>query len=379
MQKKKECVAMLLAGGEGSRLQPLTRSLAKPAVPFGGKYRIVDFTLSNCANSGIDTVGVLTQYQPLVLSEYVGDGRAWDLDRSLGGVRILPPYKARRGGDWYRGTANAVWQNREFIARYAPRFVLVLSGDHIYRMNYRALIAHHIAHHADASIAVIDVPLEEASRFGILSADEEGRMTAFEEKPKNPKSTLASMGIYLFNTAYLMQYLEKDAADPTSKNDFGKNVIPAMLADGGRIFVYRHTGYWRDVGTMESLWQANMDLIGERPAFDLFFGEGRVYARSDAASPQFLGARASVKDSILSQGCRVYGHVERSVLSPGVLVEEGATVCDAVLMQNVRVGHGAKVNYAILDESVNIGDGACVGTPREAGGDLEVIGRGESV
>jgi glucose-1-phosphate adenylyltransferase len=254
MQKKKECVAMLLAGGEGSRLQPLTRSLAKPAVPFGGKYRIVDFTLSNCANSGIDTVGVLTQYQPLVLSEYVGDGRAWDLDRSLGGVRILPPYKARRGGDWYRGTANAVWQNREFIARYAPRFVLVLSGDHIYRMNYRALIAHHIAHHADASIAVIDVPLEEASRFGILSADEEGRMTAFEEKPKNPKSTLASMGIYLFNTAYLMQYLEKDAADPTSKNDFGKNVIPAMLADGGRIFVYRHTGYWRDVGTLESLW-----------------------------------------------------------------------------------------------------------------------------
>lgn len=377
MQKKKECVAMLLAGGEGSRLQPLTSSLAKPAVPFGGKYRIVDFTLSNCANSGIDTVGVLTQYQPLVLSEYIGDGRAWDLDRLAGGVRILPPYKARRGGDWYRGTANAVWQNREFILRYMPKTVLVLSGDHIYRMNYRAMLAEHIERGADATVAVIEVPMEDASRFGILSADGEGRMITFEEKPKHPKSNLASMGIYVFNTKYLFRYLKQDAADPTSKNDFGKNVIPTMLAEGGRIFVHRFQGYWRDVGTLESLWQANMDLIGERPAFDLFGGEERVFSRSDAALPQFLGESAQVKNSILSQGCRVLGRVERSVLSPGVVVEEGASVCDSVLMQNVCIKKGATVEYAILDESVTVGEGERIGSPRAENGTLCVIGRGE--
>ena len=305
MKKQKECIAMLLAGGEGSRLQPLTQHLAKPAVPFGGKYRIVDFTLSNCANSGIDTVGVLTQYQPLLLNEYIGNGQPWDLDRNFGGVQILPPYKAKRGGDWYHGTANAVWQNREFIERYRPKYVLVLSGDHIYRMNYRALLARHKESGADATIAVIDVPREEASRFGILSADEHGYITDFEEKPKEPKSTLASMGIYVFNTEYLFRYLAEDEADKSSKNDFGKNVIPAMLTGGGKLAVYRFEGYWRDVGTLESLWQANMDLTGERPAFDLFWGSGRIFSRSDGITPQFVGEGGEVKESILSQGCRI--------------------------------------------------------------------------
>lgn len=362
---------MLLAGGQGSRLQPLTINLAKPAVPFGGKYRIVDFPLSNCTASGIDTVGVLTQYQPLVLSEYIGNGQPWDLDRNFGGVQILPPFQARRGGAWYRGTANAVWQNRRFIERYSPRFVLVLSGDHIYRMNYRAMLAHHKESGADCTIAVIDVPIEEASRFGILSADDKGFVSAFEEKPEVPKSTLASMGIYIFNTDYLLSYLEADDADPASQNDFGKNVIPAMLRDGGKLTVYRFEGYWRDVGTLESLWQANMDLVGEKPSFDLFYGKARVFSRSDAVSPQFFGEMASVKDSIVSQGCRVLGSVEHSVLSPGVLIEEGAVVTDSVLMSGVRVGKGANVTRAILDESVAVAQGAVIGTARK----LTVVGR----
>jgi len=378
MKKQKECVAMLLAGGEGSRLQPLTQHLAKPAVPFGGKYRIVDFTLSNCANSGIDTVGVLTQYQPLVLNEYIGNGQPWDLDRNFGGVQILPPYKAKRGGDWYHGTANAVWQNREFIERYHPKYVLVLSGDHIYRMNYRALLARHKESGADATIAVIDVPREEASRFGILSADEQGMITDFEEKPKEPKSTLASMGIYVFNTEYLFRYLAADEADKSSKNDFGKNVIPAMLAGGGRLAVYRFEGYWRDVGTLESLWQANMDLTGDHPAFDLFWGGGRIFSRSDGSTPQYVGEGAQVQESILSQGCRILGCVERSVLSPEVVVEEGAVVKDSVLLGGVHVKKGAWVEYSILDEMVTVSEGASVGMPR-AEGKLTVIGREESV
>ncbi len=374
MKKQKECVAMLLAGGEGSRLQPLTASLAKPAVPFGGKYRIVDFTLSNCANSGIDTVGVLTQYQPLVLSEYIGNGQPWDLDRNFGGVQILPPYKAKRGGDWYRGTANAVWQNRQFIERYAPEYVLVLSGDHIYRMNYRALLEKHKERGADATVAVIEVPLCEASRFGILSADERDKMTAFEEKPSEPKSNLASMGIYVFNTSYLLEHLRSDATDKASQNDFGKNVIPTMLSSGGNVFVYRFNGYWKDVGTLESLWQANMDLIGDHPEFDLFWGNGRIYSRSEAVSPQFVGDRALVKDSIISQGCRIYGSVEHSVLSPGVVVEAGACVRDCVLMSNVHIAAGAQVSYAILDEGVEIKENSAIGAPRGKG-EITVIGR----
>ena len=379
MKKQKECVAMLLAGGEGSRLQPLTASLAKPAVPFGGKYRIVDFTLSNCANSGMDTVGVLTQYQPLLLSEYIGNGQPWDLDRNFGGVQILPPYKAKRGGDWYRGTANAVWQNRQFIARYDPKYVLVLSGDHIYRMNYRALLEKHKESGADATVAVIEVPIEEASRFGILSADEKGRMTAFEEKPAVPKSNLASMGIYVFNTAYLLEYLRRDAVDKSSKNDFGKNVIPAMLADGGKIFVYRFGGYWKDVGTLESLWQANMDLLGEKPILDVTDTSWRIYARHQADEPQMVGTTATIDNSSITEGCEIYGTVKNSVLGAGVKVMYGAYVKDSVIMGNTVIGEGATVNYSILDEGVEIGAGAKIGEAKESAKDITVIGMGVKV
>lgn len=375
MKKQKECIAMLLAGGQGSRLQPLTASLAKPAVPFGGKYRIIDFTLSNCVTSGIDTVGVLTQYQPLVLSEYIGNGQPWDLDRNFGGVHILPPFQAKKGGAWYRGTANAVWQNRQFIRQFSPDYVLVLSGDHIYRMDYREMLDSHIANGADATIAAIRVPEKEASRFGILSANETGRITAFEEKPAKPKGDLASMGIYIFNTEYLLRYLEADDNDPASANDFGKNVITAMLKDGGGLYTYRFSGYWRDVGTLESLWQANMDLIGAAPAFDLF-GEEAICSRSEALAPQEICEGAKVCDSIISDGCRIEGEVTGSVLSPGVVVGKGATVRNSVVMRGAVIEAGATVEYAILDESVRVPDGARIGEP---GGKLTVIGREAAV
>ncbi len=375
MKKQKECIAMLLAGGQGSRLQPLTASLAKPAVPFGGKYRIIDFTLSNCVTSGIDTVGVLTQYQPLVLSEYIGNGQPWDLDRNFGGVHILPPFQAKKGGAWYRGTANAVWQNRQFIRQFSPDYVLVLSGDHIYRMDYREMLNSHIANGADATIAAIRVPEKEASRFGILSANETGRITAFEEKPAKPKGDLASMGIYIFNTEYLLRYLEADDNDPASANDFGKNVITAMLKDGGGLYAYRFSGYWRDVGTLESLWQANMDLIGAAPAFDLF-GEEAICSRSEALAPQEICEGAKVCDSIISDGCRIEGEVTGSVLSPGVVVGKGATVRNSVVMRGAIIESDAIVEYAILDESVRVPDGARIGEP---GGKLTVIGREAAV
>lgn len=375
MKKQKECIAMLLAGGQGSRLQPLTASLAKPAVPFGGKYRIIDFTLSNCVTSGIDTVGVLTQYQPLVLSEYIGNGQPWDLDRNFGGVHILPPFQAKKGGAWYRGTANAVWQNRQFIRQFSPDYVLVLSGDHIYRMDYREMLDSHIANGADATIAAIRVPEKEASRFGILSANETGQITAFEEKPAKPKGDLASMGIYIFNTEYLLRYLEADDNDPASANDFGKNVITAMLKDGGGLYAYRFSGYWRDVGTLESLWQANMDLIGAAPAFDLF-GEEAICSRSEALAPQEICEGAKVCDSIISDGCRIEGEVTGSVLSPGVVVGKGATVRNSVVMRGAVIESDAIVEYAILDESVRVPDGARIGEP---GGKLTVIGREAAV
>ena len=375
MKKQKECIAMLLAGGQGSRLQPLTASLAKPAVPFGGKYRIIDFTLSNCVTSGIDTVGVLTQYQPLVLSEYIGNGQPWDLDRNFGGVHILPPFQAKKGGAWYRGTANAVWQNRQFIRQFSPDYVLVLSGDHIYRMDYREMLNSHIANGADATIAAIRVPEKEASRFGILSANETGRITDFEEKPAKPKGDLASMGIYIFNTEYLLRYLEADDNDPASANDFGKNVITAMLKDGGGLYAYRFSGYWRDVGTLESLWQANMDLIGAAPAFDLF-GEETICSRSEALAPQEICEGAKVSDCIISDGCRIEGEVIGSVLSPGVVVGKGATVRNSVVMRGAVIEAGATVEYAVLDESVRVPDGAHIGEP---GGKLTVIGREATV
>lgn len=378
MRKQKECVAMLLAGGQGSRLQPLTSNLAKPAVPFGGKFRIVDFALSNCANSGIDTVGVLTQYQPLVLNEYIGNGQPWDLDVNYGGVQILPPYQAKKGGAWYKGTANAVWQNRLFIKRYSPKYVLVLSGDHIYRMDYRALLRRHKETQACCTVAAIEVPIEEASRFGILSQSEDGMMTAFAEKPEKPESNLASMGIYVFDTEFLMQYLDADDANPASQNDFGKNVIPAMLSAGARIAVHRHNGYWKDVGTLQSLWQANMDLVGDHPAFDLFGGNGRICCRSEASPPQYVGDEGIVNESLLSQGVRVFGRVEHSVLSPGVIIEKGAIVRHSVLMNGVHIGAGARVEYAILDEFVRIPAGTVIGKPYGSG-KLTVIGREVSV
>lgn len=371
MKKQKECIAMLLAGGQGSRLQPLTASLAKPAVPFGGKYRIIDFTLSNCVTSGIDTVGVLTQYQPLVLSEYIGNGQPWDLDRNFGGVHILPPFQAKKGGAWYRGTANAVWQNRQFIRQFSPDYVIVLSGDHIYRMDYREMLNSHIAKGADATIAAIRVPEKEASRFGILSASETGQITDFEEKPAKPKGDLASMGIYIFNTEYLLRYLEADDNDPASANDFGKNVITAMLKDGGGLYAYRFSGYWRDVGTLESLWQANMDLIGAAPTFDLF-GEEAICSRSEALAPQEICEGAKICDSIISDGCRIEGEVTGSVLSPGVVVGKGAVIRNSVVMRGAVIEAGTRVEHAILDESVRVPDGCCIGEP---GGKLTVIGR----
>ena len=375
MKQTKACVAMILAGGAGNRLSPLTHSLAKPAVPFGGKYRIIDFTLSNCVHSGIDTVGVLTQYQPLVLSDYIGSGDAWDLDLPDCGVHILPPYQARRGGAWYRGTANAVWQNRAFSARYGPRLVLILSGDHIYRMDYAALLAYHTACGADCTVAAVEVAPRDASRFGILSTDRAERVTDFIEKPTHPAGNLASMGIYVFDPDYLWRVLAADDADATSQKDFGKNVLPAILRSGGRLFAYRFSGYWRDVGTLESLWQANMDLLGDDPAFDLFGGQTRVLSRPVPGPPQFAAAGAVVRRSILTAGCRVAGRVERSVLSPDVVVEAGAVVRDSVLMRGVHVAAGARVEYAILDEGVQVGRGEVCGTPREAGGTLTTVGR----
>ena len=290
MVKKKECVAMLLAGGQGSRLYALTTKTAKPAVSFGGKYKIIDFPLSNCVNSGFDTVGVLTQYQPLVLNEYIGNGLPWDLDRTYGGVKILPPYQGHTRSDWYMGTANAIYQNLEFIERYDPEYVLILSGDHIYKMDYAKMLAYHKEKQADCTIAVIDVPIEEASRFGIMTIDEDARITKFAEKPKNPESTNASMGIYIFNADKLKKYLIADEADPESSKDFGKNIIPAMLAAKERMFAYPFEGYWKDVGTISSLWEANMDLLGKKPELELNDEAWRIYSRHYASSPQYVGS-----------------------------------------------------------------------------------------
>jgi len=324
MYKKQQCVAMLLAGGQGSRLYTLTEKTAKPAVPFGGKYRIIDFPLSNCVNSNIFTVGVLTQYQPLVLNEYIGNGQPWDLDRMQSGVTVLPPYQGKDGADWYKGTANAIYQNLAFINRYDPDYVLVLGGDHIYKMDYNAMLQDHIKNGADCTIAVLNVTLEEASRFGIMNTDENMKIVEFEEKPKHPKSTNASMGIYIFNKSLLEKYLIEDEADPTSSNDFGKNIIPKMLADGCAMYAYPFEGYWRDVGTIASLWDANMDLIGDKPEFDLSDKKWRIYSRNSAQPPQYVGEKAKVSNSLITEGCIIEGIVENSILSGGVVVEEGA-------------------------------------------------------
>lgn len=363
---------MLLAGGQGSRLYALTARLAKPAVSFGGKYRIIDFTLSNCVNSGIDTVGVLTQYQPLLLNDYIGNGLPWDLDRTYGGVKILPPYQGKEKADWYKGTANAIYQNLMFIDQYDPDYVLILSGDHIYKMDYSAMLAFHKRRGADCTIACIDVPLEEASRFGIMSAYEDGRIWKFSEKPKEPDSTRASMGIYIFNRRKLAEYLIADEADPSSSNDFGKNIIPAMLAAGEKMYAYSFEGYWKDVGTISSLWEANMDMIGSDPALKLNDEKWRIYARHTARAPQYVGVNGKTESSTITEGCKIYGTVCGSVLGPGVTVSEGAKVINSVIMEDVFIGEGAVVEYAIVDARVHIGKNAKIGGPR--GGEISVIG-----
>ncbi len=379
MFRKKECIAMLLAGGQGSRLYALTEKTAKPAVSFGGKYRIIDFTISNCVNSGIDTVGVLTQYQPLVLNEYIGNGQPWDLDRTYGGVKILPPYQGKKKADWYSGTANAIYQNMNFIDRYNPEFVLILSGDHIYQMRYDTMLAFHKVMNADCTIAVINVPIKEASRFGIMSADENGRIYKFSEKPKKPDSTLASMGIYIFSKDKLAKYLEEDEKNPNSSKDFGKDVIPAMLAGGERMFAYPFSGYWKDVGTIESYWEANMDLMKENSLLKFEGKERRVFSRTNAEPPQYIGKDAQIKDSIITEGCEINGTVENSVLSEGVIVEEGATVRDSVIMNGVTIKKNAKVEYTIIDSGVVIGSGASIGADKENAKGITVIGSGIAI
>ncbi len=374
MFKKKECVAMLLAGGQGSRLYALTQKTAKPSVSFGGKYRIIDFPLSNCINSGLDTVGVLTQYQPLLLNDYIGNGLPWDLDRTFGGVKILPPYQGAGGADWYKGTANAIWQNMEFINRYDAKYVLILSGDHIYKMNYAKMLETHKKSGADCTIAVIDVPIEEASRFGIMSTNEDGTIYKFSEKPKNPDSTKASMGIYIFNKDKLQSYLAADNEDPASSNDFGKNIIPNMLAAGEKMMAYSFEGYWKDVGTIRSLWEANMDLLGERPVLSLADESWRIFSRHGAESPQYIGEEAAVTNSSVTAGCEIHGIVRNSVLGSGVYVGKGAVVEDSVIMENVRIEAGAKVRYSILDAGVSIGKDATVGEYKMSASDIAVVG-----
>ena len=379
MIHKKECVAMLLAGGQGSRLYTLTEKTAKPAVSFGGKYRIIDFTLSNCVNSGIDTVGVLTQYQPLALNGYIGNGQPWDLDKTYGGVTILPPHQKNKGADWYRGTANAIYQNMDFIERYDPDYVLVLSGDHIYKMDYAAMLDYHKKNGADCTIAVIEVPLEEASRFGIMNTNEDGSIYEFEEKPKKPKSTKASMGIYIFSKEKLFRYLTEDEADPNSSKDFGKNIIPTMLQNGEKMFAFPFHGYWKDVGTVSSLWEANMDLLGERPEFNLRENEWRIYSRNAALPPHFTGEDAKIENALITEGCEIFGTVEDSVLFNGVTVEEGAVVRGSILMDNVTVKSGAVVEYSIIDADTTVGAGAVIGTGKAAGGEIALIGSGLNI
>lgn len=374
MYKKQECVAMLLAGGQGSRLYTLTEKTAKPAVPFGGKYRIIDFPMSNCVNSGIYTVGVLTQYQPLQLNEYVGNGQPWDLDRSQSGVTVLPPYQGKSGADWYKGTANAIYQNLAFIDRYDPDYVLILSGDHIYKMDYEAMLEAHKAKGADCTIAVLEVTLEEASRFGIMNTDEDLKILEFEEKPKQPKSTKASMGIYIFNKELLKRYLIEDEADPNSSKDFGKNIIPKMLADGCLMYAYPFSGYWKDVGTIQSLWEANMDLLGENPEFDLRDHDWRIYSRNYSDPPQHIGDFAKISNSLVTEGCNIEGIVENSVLASGVKVARGAYIKDSVIMKNVTIGEGTTVNYTIIDSDTVIGAGSVVGRTKSVGEQITVIG-----
>ena len=367
---EKEMIAMLLAGGQGSRLYALTEKLAKPAVPFGGKYRIIDFPLSNCVNSGIDTVGILTQYQPLVLNEYIGNGQPWDLDRLYGGVHVLPPYQKASGSDWYKGTANAICQNISFIERYHPKYVIILSGDQICKQDYSDFLKFHKEKNAEFSVAVMEVPWEEASRFGLMVADENDKITEFQEKPKDPKSNLASMGIYIFNWDILKQYLLAADEDPTSENDFGNNIIPNLLGDGRDMYAYHFDGYWKDVGTIHSLWEANMEVLDpEHSGIDLFDENWKIYSRNSGMPGHHIASTAHVENSMITDGCKVAGTVKHSILFTGVKVEEGAVVEDAVIMGQTIIRSGAVVKHCIVAENVLIESDAVVGAMPEDGED----------
>ena len=366
MKIKKKCVAMLLAGGQGSRLYALTQKVAKPAIPYGGKNRFIDFPLSNCINSGIDTVGVLTQYQPMVLNEYIGNGQPWDLDKMHGGVHVLPPYQTAAGASWYEGTANAIYQNMAFIERYDPEYVIVLGGDHIYKMDYSKMLDYHIANNADSTIAVIDVPRSEASRFGIMTCDEEGRIVDFTEKPKEPKSTLASMGIYVFSWEKLRKYLIENENANTGSKDFGKDIIPAMLTNDERLFAYEFEGYWKDVGTLDSLWEANMDLLSPSVPLNLYDPNWKVYSRHNNMPPQYIGKNAHVENSMITEGSVVDGTVDFSIISSGVTIEEGASVKYSIVMPGTTIKKNAVVEYAIIGENCVVESDAMIGMNPES-------------
>ena len=372
---KSEIVAMILAGGQGSRLGVLTKKLAKPAVPFGGKYRIIDFPLSNCSNSGIYTVEVLTQYKPLELNAHIGIGSPWDLDRRDAGVRILPPYQEEKGGNWYKGTANAIYQNTEFIDSYNPEYVLILSGDHIYKMNYDEMLEKHKSSNADATIAVINVSIDEASRFGIMNTREDHSIYEFEEKPKEPKSTLASMGIYIFNWKTLKKYLREDELDRFSSNDFGKNIIPKMIKDNLKMMAYPFDGYWKDVGTIHSLWEANMDLLDENNKLNLYDKEWKIYSSNQVSIAQYIGEEALIKNSLIVEGCTVYGNVEDSVLFQGVKIGKKAIIKDSVIMPNAFIGDNVIIEKAIIGSDAIIRKGCRIGD----GNEIAVIASSEEV
>lgn len=368
--KKENCIAMILAGGQGSRLGVLTKNMAKPAMPFGGKYRIIDFTLSNCTNSGINTVGVLTQYSPLALHTAIGIGNTWDLNRKNGGVYLLPPHLKEKGGEWYKGTANAIYQNFNFIRQFKSERVLILSGDHIYKMDYSSMLEFHKTKKADVTIAVISVPWEEASRFGVISTNDEDEIVEFQEKPSNPNSNLASMGIYIFDFKFLEKQLNKDEQNPKSSNDFGKDVIPNIVQEGCKAYAYPFKGYWKDVGTIDSLWEANMDMLDEDSKLDIHDPNWRIYSVNHDVPPNYIAPEAKVTGSIINDGCQIFGEVKNSVLSAGVTVCSGALIENSVIMSGVKVGSKTRIHKAI------IGEGASIGTYCQVGNE---DGRGEVI
>lgn len=369
---KKRCVAMLLAGGKGSRLYSLTKNLAKPAIPFGGKYRIIDFTLSNCSNSGIETVGVLTQYQPLVLNSYIGIGSAWDLDRVNGGVTVLPPYSESSEVKWYTGTASAIYQNQNYLSQYDPEYVLILSGDHIYKMNYEWMLEYHIQKQADASISVIEVPWSEASRFGIMNTNEEMDIIEFEEKPKKPKNNLASMGIYIFKWKVLKELLEEDDGNSNSTHDFGKDIIPMLIEKNRKVVAYPFKGYWKDVGTVQSLWEANMDLLDDSSELNISDYNWRIYTVNPNHPPQFISSEAIVKESLINEGCTISGNIEKSIVFQGVNVGTGSVVRSSVIMPDAHIGENAYIEKAIVPSDIHIPSGMVI-KPKEGKDDVVLV------